>query len=160
ESLDRRDQLRERLVERRQRLARARERTGAREHVVLHVGMVDPALLERGDSTSERRVGGLHARGALLAFAERRLERALQELVDALQDRSEGAAREAAVLLVDDAERDEVGRLELEAPVVLARARLLLGEPAVHADHLERLLLEVVGLLGVEGEDLVRHLRL
>ena len=38
------------------------------------------------------------------------------------------------------------------------RLRLLLGEPAVHADHLERLLLQVVGLLRVEGQDLVGHL--
>ena len=43
-----RGELPERLVEARQRLALAGERRGAGEHEVLHVGMIDPALLELG----------------------------------------------------------------------------------------------------------------
>src|SRR5207249_1321194 len=72
----------------------------------------------------------------------------------------EGAAGEALVLLVEQAERDEVRRLELERPLFLGARRLTLGEAPVHADDLERLLLEVVGLLDVEREDLVAHVGL
>jgi hypothetical protein len=118
-----------------------------------------PRFLSAATALPRASSAAFSLRRALLALAERLLERALQELVDALQDRRERPAREAPVLLVHDAERDEVRRLELERPVLLARARLLLGEAAVHADHLERLLLEVVGLLGVERQDLVRRPR-
>jgi hypothetical protein len=47
-----------------------------------------------------------------------------------------------------------VGRLELEGVVLFPAVRLVGGEAAIHADDLERLLLEVVRLLRVEGEDL------
>src|SRR5437870_5170194 len=80
--------------------------------------------------------------------------RALDVLVPHLAD------VEALVLLVEQAERDEVRRLELERPLLLGARRLTLGEAPVHADDLERLLLEVVGLLDVEREDLVAHVGL
>src|SRR5204863_9442641 len=89
-----------------------------------------------------------HQLRALLPLLERLGEAALQELVHAAQDGREGAAREALVLLVEEAQRDEVRRLELERVVLLAARRLVGHEAAVHADDCERLLLEVVGLLG------------
>src|SRR5207245_2486381 len=46
-------QLPERLLEGRQRLALPCERRGAREDEVLHVGMVDPALLDPGHDPNE-----------------------------------------------------------------------------------------------------------
>ncbi len=82
-----------------------------------------------------------------------------EELVHAPQDRSEGASGKALVLLVDQAEGDEVRRLELEGVVDLAAARLFVAEPSVHANHLEGALLQVVGLLGVQCQDLVGHVR-
>src|SRR3984893_6800041 len=160
EGLDVVDELAERLLEAGERLALPGERGGAGKDVVLHVRMVDPALLDAGHRAAQRLVGLAHQGGPLLALLQRLREVALEELVDAPEDRREGAAREALVLLVEQAQGDEVGRLELEGVGLLARARGLLQEAAVHADHLERLLLEVVGLLGVEGEDLESHLRL
>jgi hypothetical protein len=80
--------------------------------------------------------------------------------VHAPQEGRESAAREALVLLVEQAQGDEVRRLELVGVVLLALPGLRLRQPAVHADDLQRLLLEVVGLLRVEGEDLEGHLRL
>ena len=96
----------------------------------------------------------------ILALLERLREVPLQELVDPAQDRRERPAREPLVLLVEEPERDEVGRLELEGIVLLAGGRLLVDQPAIHADDLEGLLLEVVRLLGVEREDLEGDLRL
>ena len=122
--------------------------------------MLDPALLQLGDDRAERGVGRAHQLGALLALRQRLREAALQELVDAAQDRGEGPAREARIVLVEEAERDEVRRLELKRVVVLPRLRLFLGEAAVHADHLEGLFLEVVRLLRIEREDLERDLGL
>src|SRR2546428_607420 len=80
-----------------------------------------------------------------------------QELVHASQDRRERPAREPLVLLVEEAERDEVGGLELGLPALLGARGLVLRERPVHADDLERFLLEVVRLLDVEGEDLEDH---
>src|SRR5690606_38630373 len=151
--------FRERLLERRQRLAGARQRRGAGEEEVLDVGVVDAALLELRDRGAERLVGLADELGALLPLRQRLGEVAGEELVDPLQDRRERAAREALVLLVEQAERDQVRRLELEGEVLLAGLRRFLGEDAVHADHLERLLLQVVRLLGVEREDLEGDLR-
>src|SRR5213594_2397145 len=153
-------QLLERLLEGRQRLALSRKWRGAREDEVLHVGMVDPALLDPGHDDGQRLVGLSDEARALLALADAFLQRRLEELVDAPEDRREGASGEALVLLVEQAERDEVRRLELERPLFLGARRLTLGEAPVHADDLERLLLEVVGLLDVEREDLVAHVGL
>ena len=160
EALDVLDELPERLVEARERLALAGERRGPGEDEVLHVGVVDPALLELGHHQAERGVGRAHQLGALLALRQRLREVALQELVDAAQDRGEGPAREARIVFVEEAERDEVGRLELKRVVVLPASRLFSGEAPVHADHLEGLFLEVVRLLRVEREDLERDLGL
>src|ERR1051326_4987591 len=106
EALDVLAELLERRLERRQRLALARERGGAREDVVLHVRVVDAALLDLGHRADERLVGRAHQGRALLALLESLAERALEELVDAAEDRRERAAREALVLLVEEAERD------------------------------------------------------
>src|SRR5262245_735220 len=144
-------ELLEGLLERRQRLARARERGRAREQVVLHVGMVDPALLDLGDGDRERRLGGAHHVGPLRPSLDALRHALLQELVDPAQDRRERAAREPLVLLIEEAQGDEVRRLELRGPLLFRGVRLVLHEGAVHPDDLERLLLEVVRLLDVEG---------
>src|SRR5215470_4415190 len=47
-------ELGERLIEARQRLALARQRRGAGEDEVLHVGVVDPALLDLRNDLGER----------------------------------------------------------------------------------------------------------
>ena len=62
-------------------------------------------------------------RGALGAELERLRQRLAEERVDALQDRVVGAAGEAAVLLVADAERQEGGLLELEGVVLSPAGR-------------------------------------
>src|SRR5207248_733427 len=93
EGLDVLLQLLERRLERGQRLALARERGGPREHVVLHVGMIDPALLDLRDGTHQRLVGLADQRRALLALLEVLAQRALEELVDAPEDRRERPAR-------------------------------------------------------------------
>src|SRR5436190_8930911 len=154
EALDVVDELLEGLVEGRQGLALSRERRGAREDEVLHVRVVDAALLDLGDHVHQRLVGGPDELRALLPLLERLGEASLEETVHAAQDGREGAAREALVLLVEEPQRDEVWRLELEGVVFLPARGLVGHETAVHADDLERLLLEVVGLLGVEGQDL------
>src|SRR6266545_146187 len=156
EVLDVLDKFLEGLVEGRQGLSLARERRGAREHEVLDVGMVDPALLELGDDAGQRLVGRPDQFRARFTLLERLREAALEELVHAAEDGREGAAREALVLLVEEPERDEVRALELEGVVLLAARGLGLHEAPVHANHLEGLLLEVVRLLGVERQDLER----
>jgi len=90
--------------------------------------MVDPALLDPGHDDGQRLVGLSDEARALLAVADAFLQRRLEELVDAPEDRREGAAGEALVLLVEQAERDEVRRLELERPLLLGARRLTLGE--------------------------------
>src|SRR6266478_751650 len=153
-------QLLEGLLERRKRLARAGERGRAREEVVLHVGMVDPPLLDLRDGDAECLVGGADQVGALRPRVESLGQGLLEELVDPAQDRRERAAREPLVFLVEEAERDEVRRLELRGPRLFRGVRLFGHERPVHPDDLERLLLEVVGLLDVEREHLEEHLRL
>src|SRR5882724_1533048 len=153
-------QLLEGLLERRQRLARARERRRAGQEVVLHVGVVDPALFDLRDDDAERRVRRADQVGALRPRVEALRQRLLQELVDPAENRRERAAREPLVLLVEEAEGDEVRRFELKRPRLLGGLGLLLHERPVHADDLERLLLEVVRLLDVERENLEDHRRL
>src|SRR5690242_3161590 len=131
EGLDVVDQLPERLLEPGQRLALAGEGGGAREHVVLHVRMVDAALLDPGHRAAQRLVRLADQRRALLALLERLGEVALQELVHPAKDRRERPAREPLVLLVEQAERDEVSRLELERVVLLSGGRLLVDQSAV-----------------------------
>src|SRR5215831_1976056 len=114
-------QLLEGLIEARQRLALPGEGRRPGEHEVLHVGMIDPALLDLGHDASQRLVRFADQAGALLAILERLGELSLQELVDAPEHRRERATREALVLLVEEAERHEVGGLELEGVVLLAR---------------------------------------
>ena len=116
--------------------------------------MVDPALLDLRDHVPQRLVGRADQLRALLPLLERLGEATLEKLVHPAQDRREGAAREALVLLVEETERDEVGRLELEGVVFLAASRLVGHEASIHANDLGRFLLEVVRLLGIEGEDL------
>src|SRR5262249_16167916 len=105
-------QLLEGLLERRKRLARTRERGRARGEAVLDVGMVDPAALDLGHRDAERRVGGAHHVGPLRPRLDALGHALLQELVDPAQDRREGAAREPLVLFVEQAQGDEVRRLE------------------------------------------------
>src|SRR5439155_23817128 len=160
EVLERFAQPLERLLERRQGLARARQRRGPGEQVVLHVRMVDAALLDLGHHLGQHLVGRAHHLGALDPLLQALAEAALEELVHPAQDRREGAAGEALVLLVEQAEGDEVRGLELQRPIVLGGRRLLLGQRAIHPDDLQRLLLQVVRLLGVEGQHLEGHLLL
>src|SRR5947199_4673700 len=122
--------------------------------------MTDPALLDLRHDDAERRVGRADQVGALDPRRQALGERLLEELVDPPEDRGERAAGESLVLLVEEPQRDEVRGLELERPLLLGGLPLFLGEGAVHADDLERLLLEVVRLLDVEREDLENHLGL
>src|SRR5436190_10079146 len=153
-------ELLERLLERGQRFARPRERRGACQQIVLHVRVVDATLLDLRHHAGQRLVGRAHEAGALLALFQAPPQRYLQEFIDSSQNRGEGAAGEALVLLVEQPERDQMGGLELKRPVLFGRRRLLALGAAVHADDLERLLLEVVRLLGVEREHLKRHVGL
>src|SRR3989442_1534688 len=98
--------------------------------------------------------------GAPRALLEPFRQRELQELAPPPQDRRERPARESLVLFVEEAERDEVGGLELRLPALLGARGLVLRERPVHPDDLERFLLQVVRLLDVEGEDLEDHLGL
>src|SRR6185503_10636118 len=134
ELLDVGGELLERLLEGRQSLALAGERCRPREDEILHVRVVDPALLDLGHHLGERLVGFHHQGGALLALRERLREVALEELVHAPEDGGEGAAREALVLLVEETQGHEVWGLELEGVVLLAARRLLLDQAPVHAD--------------------------
>src|SRR5437867_12078084 len=153
-------ELLEGLVEAREGLALAGEGSRAREDEVLHVWVIDAALLELGHDPAERLVRLQHQGGPRLTVLEGPGEAPLEELVHPPQHGREGAAREALVLLVEQAEGDEVGRLELERVVLLAGVGLLLDQAAIHADDLEGFLLEVVRLLGVERQDLEGYLGL
>src|SRR3989454_49344 len=160
ERLEVRAELLEGLLEGRQRFARPGERRGAGQHVVLHVGVVDAPLLDLRDALPRGRVRLADERGALPALLEALRQGELQELVPPPQDRRERPARESLVLFVEEAERDEVGGLELRLPALLGARGLVLRERPVHPDDLERFLLQVVRLLDVEGEDLEDHLGL
>src|SRR5947209_160446 len=160
ERLEVRAELLEGLLEGRQRFARPGERRGASQHVVLHVRVVDAPLLDLRDDLAQGRVRLADERGALPALLEALRQRELQELVHPPQDRRERPARESLVLFVEEAERDEVGGLELRLPALLGARGLVLRERPVHPDDLERFLLQVVRLLDVEGEDLEDHLGL
>ena len=100
----------------------------------------------------------LQTRGIAVALAQARRPAAVAEAVDLLQERAVGAAAEARVLLVDQAEREQLRRLELgrelRLPRLRRRARARLR--AMRID-LETAVLEVVRLLGVEREDAVRE---
>src|SRR5438552_3378550 len=160
ERLEVRAELLEGLLEGRQRFARPGERRGPSQHVVLHVRVVDAPLLDLRDDLAQGRVRLADERGALPALLEALRQRELQELVHPPQDRRERPARESLVLFVEEAERDEVGGLELRLPALLGARGLVLRERPVHPDDLERFLLQVVRLLDVEGEDLEDHLGL
>src|SRR5437879_3475430 len=160
ERLEVRAELLEGLLEGRQRFARPGERRGAGQHVVLHVRVVDAPLLDLRDDLAQGRVRLADERCACPALLEALRQRELQELVHPPQDRRERPARESLVLFVEEAERDEVGGLELRLPALLGARGLVLRERPVHPDDLERFLLQVVRLLDVEGEDLEDHLGL
>ena len=76
---------------------------------------------------------------------------------DLLEERPVGATRKAPVLLVDDAESQELRGLELHRVVGLLRTLVARCQLSRHPDHLEAAVLEVVGLLGVEGQDAKRQ---
>src|SRR6266545_1151630 len=153
-------ELAEGLLERGERLAGTRQRRGAGQHVVLHVGVIDAALLDLRHDDGQGLVGRPDERRPLLALLEAFRQRDLQELVDPPQDRREGAAREALVALVEQAQGDEVRGFELKRPLLLRAPGLPLRQPPIHPDHLERLLLQVVGLLDVQRQDLISDLGL
>src|SRR5207302_8034716 len=96
---------------------------------------------------------------APLALFQRLRHRLVEELVDAPEDRLVRAAAQPRPVFVAHAERQERRLLELER-VALLRVVGHLGERARHADRLERLLAQVVRLLGVERENLEGDLRI
>ena len=100
-----------------------------------------------------------HPRGALAPDLERLGQRGAEELVDPPEHRVIGAAGEAPVLHVAEAERHERRLLELGLELSLGPV-VELGQALRQPGHLERALAEVVGLLGVEQQDAVRHLGL
>src|SRR5204863_2385483 len=104
-----------------------------------------PALLDLLDHVAERLVRRADQVRPLLALGEALREREFQELVHAPEDRREGAAREPLVLLVEEAERDEVRRLELGRPRLLGRLRLVAAGRPDLPEALEEFFFQVWG---------------
>ena len=67
-------------------------------------------------------------------------------------------AGKALVLFIHDAQRNELGRLELLFVVGLFATRLSRGELPCHANHLEASVFEVVRLLRVQRQDAEREI--
>src|SRR2546430_1771339 len=147
ERLEVRAELLEGLLEGRQCFARPGERRGEGQHVVLHVRVVDAALLDLRHDLAQGRVRLADERGAFPALLEALRQRELQELVHPSQDRRERPAREPLVLFVEEAERHEVGRLALGLPALIGARGPLLRDCPVHPHDLERPLLHAECLL-------------
>src|SRR5690606_35887126 len=109
------------------------------------------ALLEGVDDGDDGVVELQEAVGAGLAQGEGLGQWLVEEGLHHLDEGVVGAGGEAGALLVGGAERDEGGLLEEVGEVGLLALAVGADEASVHADDLEGALLEVVGLLGVEG---------
>ena len=120
--------------------------------------MHQAALLARGDQLDRQIVGPLDLCRALLAIFNRVLERLANESVDAAEQWRVNASRKSRLLFIDQPERDVVRAFELEGEVLLGGFGTLLDPRAIHPDDLERLVAQVVRLLGVERENLKRDL--
>ena len=132
-------------------------RVDARHHVVAQVRRAEAALRQRRDDALHLVVDIQQSRGVAFPLAQARRQRALAEAVHLLEECAVGAAGEARRLAVENAERQQLRRLEFRGELRLARLRLPLDQAARHADHLEAAILEVVRLLGVEREDAIRE---
>src|SRR5208283_3383184 len=154
EFLERFDHARERGLARRKVFARASEWIGSSDDKILQVGMHQAALLARDHEGYCQIVGALDLRRAFLAIFERVLERLGQESIDAAEQRCVNAARKPRLLLIQQAERDEMRALEFEGEVLLGGFGPLLEARAIHTDDLERLVAQVVRFLGVERQNL------
>src|SRR5580692_549286 len=99
-------------------------------------------------------VGALDQCCALLAIFERVLERLGDEVVYPAQQWRVDAARKARFLFIDQAERDEVRALELESEILLGGFGTIVETRTIHPDDFERLVAQIVRLLGVERENL------
>src|SRR5262249_15932285 len=142
-------------IERRGVLRAEAQRIEARDDEAPEIRARHAARFERLDFLHDEVVERHQRLGARGADYQRRLERLLEELVDALEQRCVRAAAEARALLVADAERDVAGLLEFQRVARLGRV-VEARELARHADDFERLLAQVVRLLGIEREDLIR----
>src|SRR5262249_26270948 len=114
----------------------------------------EPALAKLRDDLGDLLFDLEDGGGALLVDLDRLRDGLIREVLDAPEHGVICAAREAAVLFVADADRHERWIFEVERDPRLFLAVILLEEPAVDADDLERALLQIVRLLRVEREDL------
>src|SRR5262249_54526298 len=116
----------------------------ARDDVVLEIRAHEAARFELVDDLHDLVVEREQALGARLAKLQPLAERHVLERLEALHDRGVRAGGEPRALLVRRTEGDEVGFLEDGGEVALRVAATRAHEAAVHADHLERALLQVV----------------
>ena len=120
----------------------------------LRYRLVDPSGLQLLDRCADRIVELQDFPAATLALLDRLRDRFVEERIDAPQDRLVGASAQPRPLLVANAERQKRRLLELEGKARLGLRSALFRERARHPDRLERLLAQVVRLLGVQREDL------
>ena len=127
-------------------------RIDAGHHVVAQVRGLEAARLQCADEGLDACVDLDEPRGRVRSLPEAYRERLVAEAVHLLQKRAVGAAGKARPLLVDDAEGQELGGLELRGKLRLALAGAISGQVARHADHFEAPVPEVVSLLRVQGQ--------
>src|SRR5262249_55049418 len=149
----------DRFVEIGRRFALEAKRIDACDDKCLEIWTLEPARLHSLHRFVHQLIELEQLLGALSSRGERRRQLAAKELVAALENRMIGAAREAAILLIAEAKRDECRFLELDLILAL-RTIVERGERFGETSHLERALAEVVRLLGVEQQNAVRDFRL
>ena len=121
-------------------------------------GLVKPFFLSLSTIAATEIVDLEDEPGASRPFLQRLRQPLVEKVVDPAQHRVVGASAQPRPLLVGGAECQERRLLELELEIALAAGlvMLVIRERAEHADRFERLLFEVVRLLGIEGENLER----
>src|SRR6266566_7485900 len=148
------------LVVRRELALDEPEGVDAGDHERPQVRRGEPTLLQLLHRAGDGLVELEQLAGALLADRDRVPQRLVEVRVHLLQRRRVGAAGQTPLLLVRESERHQRRLLELQRELALLAGPVEPGEVAVHAHDLERLLAQVVRLLDVQREDLVRHLAL
>src|SRR4029077_9057220 len=103
------------------RLVKA-HRVDPRDHVVAQVRGLEAAGLQGGDDALHLRVDLDEARGKIAAGVEAGTQGPVAEAVNFFQKAAVGAAGEARRLLVNDAEREQLRRLEFARELELAFA--------------------------------------
>src|SRR5216684_3204607 len=124
---------------------------------VLFVDVVHVKLPPHLQHLRDRRIELRGAR-ALLSNCEPFLQGQIEKLFEPFVDRMVSAPREPRALFVCRPEGDERGFFEEGSELQLV-PRAGAHQAAIHPDYLERALLEIVGFLGVQREDLVGDIR-